>query len=106
MPKSLNPHIESWAREFWESAVAAPSGIEFEFYYRKEAESFRFGLYRARNVDRELNKEIYPPGEELHGKSLWDSLTIKIAKSARDTWLVTVIPTDLAAPRPKAITLL
>lgn len=81
-------------------------GIELEFFSKAEAETFRFGLYRARNVDRELNREIYPPGEDLHGKSVWDSLCARISKAERGTWLVTITPADLAAPRPKSITIL
>lgn len=104
--KSMNLHVENWAREYWEQAMASREGLEVEFLTKKEAEIFRFGLYRARNVDRTLNKEIYPEGDPLHGRSVWDALVLKIIPNSRGTTSVMILPVSLAAPRPKSITLL
>jgi len=99
----MNPHVEAWARDYWEQALTQPAGIEVEFLTKKEAEAFRFGLYRARNVDRVLNREIYPEGDELHGRSAWDHLLLKLVTTSRGSHSVLILPSVLAAPRPKSV---
>src|SRR5262245_13935699 len=65
-----------------------PKGIRIKCASYEDAMHFRLRLHKARKIDRKDNLEIYQLGDTMHGKSVYDSLIMRIRMSADDTaWL-------------------
>lgn len=55
-------------------AIANGIGVRVNFGEMNEAWSFRSRLHKARRINREENEQVYEPGHELHGRSIYDRL--------------------------------
>jgi hypothetical protein len=68
-------------------AIADQKGIKIKFGVEAEAWHFRIRLHTARKIDRLDNMVTYPETHALHGKSVYDSLTMRIATKNGVSWL-------------------
>jgi hypothetical protein len=73
--------------ELMDKAVADQKGIRIKFATTEEAGYFRIRLHTARRIDRTDNVETYPIGHPMHGKSVYDPLTMRIRQMADGIWL-------------------
>jgi len=73
--------------ELMDKAIADPKGIKVKFAAGEDAWHFRIRLHTARKIDRIDNKDIYDVGHPMHGRSVYDQLTMRIRKSADHAWL-------------------
>jgi len=65
-----------------------PKGIRIKCASYEDAMHFRLRLHKARKIDRKDNLEVYPPGDIMHGKSVYDSLIMRIRMSVDNSaWL-------------------
>lgn len=58
----------------YDQAIEADKGIRIRFPDFGAAMNYRVRLHTARAIDRKDNKEIYPDGEKLHGRSIYDPI--------------------------------
>jgi hypothetical protein len=73
--------------DLMDKALADPKGIKVKFSTGEDAWHFRIRLHTARKIDRLDNKDIYEPGQPMHGRSVYDQLTMRIRKSSDHAWL-------------------
>jgi hypothetical protein len=59
-------------------AIADPKGIQVKFAQSEDAWHFRIRLHTARKIDRLDNMTTYPETHAMHGKSVYDQLTMRI----------------------------
>lgn len=65
--------------DLMDKAIADPKGIKIKFGLEAEAWHFRIRLHTARKIDRADNKITYMDVHPMHGKSVYDVLTMRIA---------------------------
>jgi hypothetical protein len=73
--------------ELMDKAIADPKGIRIKFATQEEAWHFRIRLHTARRIDRVDNKDLFPQGHPMHGRSAYDPLTMRIRERADGIWL-------------------
>ncbi len=73
--------------EILEKALENPRGIRLSFPTLNYATHYRMRLNQARSIDRSENLDLYPEGEPLHGRSVYDGLTTSIVKDDTTWWL-------------------
>lgn len=73
--------------ELMDKAIADPKGIRIKFADANAAMYFRIRLHTARRIDRTDNLETYPAGHQMHGKSVYDPLTMRIRTRSDGVWL-------------------
>src|SRR5262249_23027130 len=73
--------------ELMEKAIADEQGIRVKFATYDDAFNFRLRIHKARQIDRNDNLESYEDGHQLHGRSVYDTLTCKIRKFNGGAWL-------------------
>jgi hypothetical protein len=64
--------------DLMDKAIADPKGIQVKFAAGEEAWHFRIRLHTARKIDRHDNMQTYPESHPMHGKSVYDVLTMRI----------------------------
>lgn len=69
-------------RDRLDQALASATGVTLTFESPDQARSFRMAVYAARRHDASKNVAVYPAGDPLHGVSVYDSLTLRIAGSS------------------------
>jgi hypothetical protein len=70
-----------------DKAIADPKGIKIKFSAGEDAWHFRIRLHTARKIDRNDNRDTYDQGHAMHGRSVYDQLTMRIRKSGDHAWL-------------------
>ena len=73
--------------DLMDKAIADPKGIKVKFAAGEDAWHFRIRLHTARKIDRLDNKDIYEQGHRMHGRSVYDQLTMRIRKADDHAWL-------------------
>lgn len=73
--------------DLMDKAIADPKGIKIKFAAGEDAWHFRIRLHTARKIDRIDNREIYDQGHKMHGRSVYDQLTMRIRKAGDHAWL-------------------
>ena len=73
--------------ELMDQAIADEKGIRIKFATQEEAWHFRIRLHTARRIDRTDNMDTYPVGHQMHGRSVYDPLTMRIREMASGIWL-------------------
>ena len=73
--------------DLMDKAIADPKGIKIKFAQGEDAWHFRIRLHTARKIDRNDNRDIYDQGHPMHGRSVYDHLTMRIRKSGDFAWL-------------------
>jgi hypothetical protein len=73
--------------DLMDKAIADPKGIKIKFAAGEDAWHFRIRLHTARKIDRLDNKDIYDQGHPMHGRSVYDQLTMRIRKTSDFAWL-------------------
>lgn len=64
--------------DLMDKAIADPKGIKVKFAAGEDAWHFRIRLHTARKIDRLDNMEVYDQGHHMHGRSVYDQLTMRI----------------------------
>jgi hypothetical protein len=64
--------------DLMDKAIADPKGIKIKFAQGEDAWHFRIRLHTARKIDRLDNMAIYEEGHGMHGRSVYDQLTMRI----------------------------
>lgn len=72
--------------ELLEKAIDDPKGIRVKFASYEDAYHFRLRVHTARKIDRVDNMEIYQPGDQMFGRSVYDGLTMKIKRLNGKDW--------------------
>jgi hypothetical protein len=67
--------------KFLEKALDAERGVRLPYRTSGEAEYFRMRCNQFRAIDRSDNKSVHEPGALMHGKSVYDELTLKVMYS-------------------------
>lgn len=73
--------------EVYDRALLDPLGIRIPVRDIDAATTFRMRMHQARKIDREDNKDAYPDGHPMHGRSPFDRLAIRIKNIAGDIYL-------------------
>lgn len=69
------------AFEFFERALTDPKGVRACFGQDEGAAThYRMRCHVARNIDRQENEKIYDKGAPLHGRSVYDVLTLRVVQ--------------------------
>lgn len=71
-----------------QQAVDAEKGVRTWIGTREAANTYRLKLNMARQLDRSLNKDVYPEGHRLHGGSEYDELVFVIREDTEGEWWV------------------
>lgn len=50
--------------------------------------TFRSRIHYARQIDRRDNLEIYEPSDPLYGRSVYDTLVVRIKQDTEEAWWV------------------
>jgi hypothetical protein len=77
-PTSLFAYDDCY--EIMNQALEDEEGARVELKSHDEANNFRMRLNAARTVMRENNREVYPPGDQMHGRSVFDGLVFRIKR--------------------------
>ena len=74
-----NTSITSYVdiRAVLDKALASEKGVQLRFADEKTAMTFRGRVHTLRYLDRKENKRIYPEGDPMHGRSVYDPLMVK-----------------------------
>ena len=56
---------------------------------------FSMRMHQARAIDRQDNKELFPPGDPLYGRSIYDALIVQLKEDAEGKWWVYVSHTEI-----------
>lgn len=74
--------------DLMEKAIADQKGIQIKFARYEDAHHFRLRLHASRKIDRNDNKVLYGEEHPMHGRSVYDQLTMRIRKLGDDSaWL-------------------
>ena len=75
-----------------QQALDSPNGIRQGFPSSGLARHQVSRLNRARNNQREQNREIYPPDHPSHGTSPYDTLVIRTPRKVDGKWYIHIEP--------------
>lgn len=64
-------------RDAFDRALASPRGIKILTESRSAMLHLKHRLYKFRNTDRKVSKDLYPPGDPRFGTSIYDALAIQ-----------------------------
>jgi hypothetical protein len=73
--------------DLMDRAIADQKGIKVKFDSYDDAFNFRFRIHSARRIDRNENKQMYPEGHPMHGRSVYDQITCRIRRFDGGAWL-------------------
>ena len=96
MPVAISDHGFPDCREFMNKAAAAKKGWTVTFAERGSATAFRLRCYTARMRELKRNIKLYPEGEHMHGRTVWDQL-IFLIKEDKGGWQVIAVQDGEAA---------
>jgi hypothetical protein len=76
---SLPNNLDAYNAEldYFEQALADPTGIRIQFPDYGKANIFTMRMHQARSLQRALHKRIYTPDDVRHGRSEFDHLTVR-----------------------------
>lgn len=74
--------------DLMDRAMADEKGIRFRAKSLDDAMMRRGRLNGARRIDRLDNKDMYPRGDPLHGRSAYDQLSFLIREIEGDWWVI------------------
>lgn len=83
----------------YEKALEDPVGARFQVASGDLGQTRYFitRMHQARAIDRKDNKAIFPdPGAPLHGRSIYDPLTVQLKQDTEGLWWVYVSKTTIA----------
>lgn len=63
-------------------------GIRLKQKDYASAATFRSRIHYARQVDRKDNLDIYDPGDPLFGRSVYDTLVVRLKQDTEGEWWV------------------
>lgn len=63
-------------------------GIRLKQKDYASAATFRSRIHYARQVDRKDNLDIYDPGDPLFGRSVYDTLVVRIKQDTENRWWI------------------
>jgi hypothetical protein len=72
----------------FERANEEPLGIKFRCESDNFATYFRARLNKARTIDREDNALAYDSDHPMHGRSVYDDISISVRNGAAGTWII------------------
>lgn len=79
---TINTSAVQYARDLLDKALLTDKGLQLLYPTVKTATKVRHDMNRARVIDRELNRQVYPnPSDPMHGKSAFDVLVIRLVKN-------------------------
>lgn len=87
MPAAISDQAFPDCRDFMNKALEAKKGWRARFEERGSAVSFRMRCYTARRRELAFNIKLYPEGEMMHGKTVWDGLVF-LLREAKGGWEV------------------
>lgn len=73
--------------DLMEKAINDPKGIRVKFATYEDAFNFRLRLHSARKIDRRDNLDTYSEGHPMHGRSIYDQITVRIKRFDGGAWL-------------------
>lgn len=65
-------------RDILAKALESPNGLKLTFDSPGQAVYFRQRAYRYRNLLQKENRQVYPLGDPMHGRSPYDGFVIRI----------------------------
>ena len=76
---SLPAHIDAYedCLDYFEQALAKPTGIRVEFEDYGQANIFTLRMHQARALQRAMHKRIYTSDDPKHGRSEFDRLMVR-----------------------------
>jgi hypothetical protein len=75
------------AYDCFDQALDSKTGIRIAFRSRGEATYFRMRLHQARSIDRQDNAKLYETDHQMHGRSSYDPIQLKL-RQIEDKWYV------------------
>ncbi len=78
MPLSQSPAAYTDCAALLDQALESEKGVRITCDSKGMATNLRQRLYKARQLDQKQNAESYPKGEPLHGRSVYDRLTVTV----------------------------
>ncbi len=76
LPTSLLAYID--CTELLDKALEDPRGIRYQLATYDEAWQMQTRIHYCRRLHRDENKAIYDEGHQLHGRSLYDPIVVRI----------------------------
>jgi len=93
-PKNLSAYGAE--QEIMLRALENEAGCKISLSTYGKAINFRQRLFALRVLDRARNKEVYPVGEALHGKSPYDRISISSPKEEPNgEWTLILTPSNV-----------
>lgn len=76
---SLPNHLNAYDAEldYFEQALADPSGVRVQFQDYGQANLFTLRMHQARALQRALHKRIFIADDPRHGRTEFDKLTVR-----------------------------
>ena len=76
---AYNTSITSYVdiRSVLDRALASEKGVLLRFADEKAAMTFKGRVHSLRYLDRKENSKIYPDGDPMYGRSVYDPLMVK-----------------------------
>ena len=94
MPPSNSLAAHQPFLDIWAKAVASPKGIKVR---TENPVDLRGRLYHARVAERKNNTKVFQPDHAMHGRSYYDSYTIKVERTPEgvpEPWVL-IIPGEI-----------
>ncbi len=83
------------AYDAFDRAKDDPKGIRLRFDNLAAAQTFRSRLHNARSNDRRDNTTIYELGDPLYGRSVYDTLIVRIKEDVEKKFWVYIEHTSI-----------
>ena len=77
----------SLERSYFDRALADQRGIRIPFDDFGDARALQLRLHKARSQDRRMSLEVYEPGDDLYGRSLYDVLICRVKRADDRVWV-------------------
>jgi hypothetical protein len=76
---SLPSHLDAYedCLDYFEKALADPSGIRISFDDYGQANLFTMRMHQCRALHRALHRRVYAPDDHRHGRSEFDKLMVR-----------------------------
>ena len=72
----------------FERANGEPLGIKFKCDDLNYATHFKMRLHMARVIDREDNALAYDSDHPMHGRSIYDDISVSVKNGDAGTWII------------------
>jgi hypothetical protein len=90
MPTSLRAYLD--CENLYAAAAADPSGARACLGTESAAIQMRTRMHYFRKLDREANQTTYPPGDPMHGQSIYDEYVVQIKDDSEGEWWLYITP--------------